>query len=130
MLAKEREANQIRIDEVVKEHNAVAQQLLLSTGNRESSELRGRRNELVASRDQLDVRSKWIDSILERLPDARDKVVKNEEFRFEYSLFLLPKEEEDDDKELTEDNEELTASDDKLPPRLRNEDSLRLMETK
>ena len=112
-LIQEREGNQGQIDKIVKEHNSVAQQLL-NIGNRDSSELRRQRNELNESRQRLGTRNREIDSILDRLPSAHDKVVKNEEFRFEYSLFLLPKEEENAD----------TA-----PLRLKNEEAVRLMGT-
>ena len=112
-LNKEQETLPAQIDKIGKEINEISQKLI-NIGNKDSSELRRERNELNESRRQLDTRRKEIDSILSKLPDAHDKVVKNEEFRFEYSLFLLPRD----------------GAADSEPPRLSGEESVRLMETR
>ena len=38
----------------------------------------------------MDDRLKEIKGILDRLPEAHDKIVKNDQIRFDYSVYLIP----------------------------------------
>ena len=110
-LNKELAEKQTQIKEVGEELEVIRKKILNLAGTRDP-ELTKRQRELVTLQRELEARRGEIESILSRLADAHAKVVRNKELRFEYSLFLLPKESEEESA-----------------PRLRNEESACLMKT-
>ena len=112
MFDKERKENKARSDDIAQELDKILKGNLGGSGIL-PPELTKRRDDLKAERLELDRRNKEIEDILSKLPDVHDRIVGNEEFRFEYSLFLVP--------QTDEKNSE--------PPLLRREESVPLMKT-
>jgi hypothetical protein len=84
-----------------------------------TQEQRKKRNELQSEITKIENRNKEIADILNKIPLAHEKIVKNEQFRFDYSVYLIPV------------REEVTDAPDSANTinRLRKEESLLIMKT-
>ncbi|MDR0610446.1 MAG: hypothetical protein LBG58_10085, partial [Planctomycetaceae bacterium] len=89
ILKQERETAEITLETKKKDHKTIQQEILVAVPAL-VSELRKKRNELQSEIAQLENRNKEITDILNKIPAAREKIVKNEQLRFDYSVYLIP----------------------------------------
>ncbi|MDR2754668.1 MAG: hypothetical protein LBC20_03085 [Planctomycetaceae bacterium] len=120
VLKTEQESNNSMLETMKKELDLVKKDLLVA-GNTspESGELRKKRNELNSEITKMDTRNKDIAHLLNKIPSARERIVKNEQLRFDYSVYLIP---------VRDNVAESTDATNKIV-RLRKEESLLIMKT-
>jgi hypothetical protein len=138
ILKQELETGKITLETMKKDLDVIRKEILV-VGTAATSEQRKKRNELQTEITQFENRNKEIDNILNKIPAAREKIVKNEQLRFDYSVYLIPLRDhitetldsaENAAENTVEKNRENTVENtENQTDRLRKEESLLIMKT-
>jgi hypothetical protein len=130
ILKQEVETGNSTLETIKKDLDLLRKEILVA-GTAATSEQRKKRNELQSEIAQLETRNKEITDILNKIPVAREKIVKNEQLRFDYSVYLIPlRDNVTDTPDTIENTTEKIAENPAIPAdRLRKEESLLIMKT-
>lgn len=90
ILKQELETGGATVETMKKELETIKKEILVTGTTGQSAEKRKKRNELQAEITKLEQRNKEIQDILSKIPLARNKIVQNEQLRFDYSVYLVP----------------------------------------
>jgi hypothetical protein len=118
LLKQEQETGNATVETMKKELDTIKKEILVA-GSAVTLEQRRKRNELQAEITKLENRNKEITDILNKIPLAREKIVKNEQLRFDYGIYLIP---------FRNEVKESTNTADPID-RLRKEEALLIMKT-
>ncbi|MDR2705750.1 MAG: hypothetical protein LBC02_08230 [Planctomycetaceae bacterium] len=126
ILKQEQETANITLATIKKERDVIQKEFLID-GRTTTPEQRKKRDELSSEKMQLESRNKEIADILSKIPAAREKIVKNEQLRFDYSVYLIPL--RDKITKTSDTAENATEKTENQTDRLRKEESLLIMKT-
>jgi hypothetical protein len=132
ILKQEMETGNSTLETIKKDLDLIRKEILVA-GTAATSEQRKKRNELQSEITQLESRNKEIAEILNKIPVAREKIVKNEQLRFDYSVYLIPLRDnvsnEDTEENSGNATEKTVEQTETSTDRLREEESLLIMKT-
>jgi hypothetical protein len=123
ILTQELETGNAKLETIKKDLDAIRKEIFVSG----TAEQRKKRNELQSEIAQLESRNKEITDILIKIPAAREKIVNNQQLRFDYSVYVIPL--RDNVMERTDTVENTTEKTENQTDRLPKEESLLIMKT-
>lgn len=121
LLKQEREDSELRHTDIKTKDEAIRKQIF-NEGSKATPEMRKERNELAQSLRTLKSRIDEIDNILENLPTAHQKILENNDLRFEYAVYLERIQADTETKDKSADSDNSIR-------RLKNEESILLLKS-